>query len=314
MKRRPDHIVHRACRRTGAGAGRDLGAADGGAAGRFAAGRFHLRQGLLPAHAGRQERAEAEGRRIRSRSPTRSTRRSRSSSWRPRSPTSRRSRPNAAAARTAAEARKPKPQPNRSPSQSREADKPDSRSRRSEAGAEDRRQAESRRSLQARPDRRDLEEGRRQEAAEADKKKPTPREAGTRRAEVRRQPGRGAARPARAAAPGGDRRQRSTTRQSRRRDWAAAAQLSQSEIDALRARIARCWNPPAGVDVERPSSMSCCAFCSSRTARMAQEPVVVEGTAVGAWAGAGRERQARAADVPAVHHAQARALRPVERH
>jgi hypothetical protein len=57
-----------------------------------------------------------------------------------------------------------------------------------------------------------------------------------------------------------------------------AAQLSQSEIDALRARLSQCWNPPAGVDVN--SNIYVVLRVLFRPdGSLAQEPVVVEGTA-----------------------------------
>jgi colicin import membrane protein len=58
----------------------------------------------------------------------------------------------------------------------------------------------------------------------------------------------------------------------------AAAQLSQSEIDALRARIASCWNPPAGVDAASKVYVVLRVFFRP-DATMAQEPALVEATA-----------------------------------
>ncbi len=46
---------------------------------------------------------------------------------------------------------------------------------------------------------------------------------------------------------------------------APSAQMSQSEIDALRARISSCWSRRRG-STPTPKFMSCCAFCSNRTA------------------------------------------------
>jgi colicin import membrane protein len=59
---------------------------------------------------------------------------------------------------------------------------------------------------------------------------------------------------------------------------APSAQMSQSEIDALRARISQCWNPPAGVDAQTK------VYIVLRTlfkpdGSLAQRPVVVEGSA-----------------------------------
>jgi colicin import membrane protein len=62
---------------------------------------------------------------------------------------------------------------------------------------------------------------------------------------------------------------------------AAGAQsplLSQSEIDALRARISSCWSPPPGVDVN--SKLYVVLRVLFKTdGTMSQEPVLVEGTA-----------------------------------
>jgi outer membrane biosynthesis protein TonB len=58
----------------------------------------------------------------------------------------------------------------------------------------------------------------------------------------------------------------------------AAAQLSQSEIDALRARISSCWSPPPGVDAK--SKVYIVLDVQFRPdANMAREPLVVEGSA-----------------------------------
>jgi outer membrane biosynthesis protein TonB len=57
-----------------------------------------------------------------------------------------------------------------------------------------------------------------------------------------------------------------------------AAQLSQSEIDALRARISSCWSPPPGVDVT--SKLYVVLRVLFRPdGSMSQEPVPVEGSA-----------------------------------
>jgi outer membrane biosynthesis protein TonB len=58
----------------------------------------------------------------------------------------------------------------------------------------------------------------------------------------------------------------------------AAAQLSQSEIDALRARISQCWNPPAGVDVTSRIYVVLRVLFKP-DASLAHEPVIVEGSA-----------------------------------
>src|SRR5579884_2457914 len=57
----------------------------------------------------------------------------------------------------------------------------------------------------------------------------------------------------------------------------AAAQLSQSEIDALRARISQCWNPPAGV--EATSKLYVVLRVQFKPdGSLARDPVPVEGT------------------------------------
>jgi outer membrane biosynthesis protein TonB len=58
---------------------------------------------------------------------------------------------------------------------------------------------------------------------------------------------------------------------------APAAQLSQSEIDALRARLTQCWNPPAGVDANTKIHVSLRVLLKP-DGSLAQPPVVVEGT------------------------------------
>lgn len=58
----------------------------------------------------------------------------------------------------------------------------------------------------------------------------------------------------------------------------AAAQLSQSEIDALRARISSCWSPPAGVNAATKIYVVL-RVLFKQDASMSREPVLVEGTA-----------------------------------
>lgn len=58
----------------------------------------------------------------------------------------------------------------------------------------------------------------------------------------------------------------------------AAAQLSQSEIDALRARISSCWSPPPGVDAASKLYVVLRVLFKP-DASMSREPVLVEGTA-----------------------------------
>jgi outer membrane biosynthesis protein TonB len=58
----------------------------------------------------------------------------------------------------------------------------------------------------------------------------------------------------------------------------SAAQLSQSEIDALRARISSCWSPPAGVNASTKIYVVL-RVLFKQDASMSREPVLVEGTA-----------------------------------
>jgi TolA protein len=58
----------------------------------------------------------------------------------------------------------------------------------------------------------------------------------------------------------------------------AAAQLSQSEIDALRARISQCWSPPPGVQANSRIYVVLRVLFKPDGA-MARDPVLVEGTA-----------------------------------
>jgi outer membrane biosynthesis protein TonB len=58
----------------------------------------------------------------------------------------------------------------------------------------------------------------------------------------------------------------------------AAAELSQSEIDALRARIQSCWSPPAGVNASTKIYVVLRVLFKP-DASMSREPVLVEGTA-----------------------------------
>jgi len=57
-----------------------------------------------------------------------------------------------------------------------------------------------------------------------------------------------------------------------------AAQLSQSEIDALRARISSCWSPPPGID-SKSKLYIVLDVAFKPDASMAREPAVVEGSA-----------------------------------
>jgi outer membrane biosynthesis protein TonB len=57
-----------------------------------------------------------------------------------------------------------------------------------------------------------------------------------------------------------------------------AAQLSQSEIDALRARISSCWSPPPGIDVNTKLYIVLDVQFKP-DANMSREPVIVEGSA-----------------------------------
>jgi outer membrane biosynthesis protein TonB len=57
-----------------------------------------------------------------------------------------------------------------------------------------------------------------------------------------------------------------------------AAQLSQSEIDALRARISSCWSPPAGINASSKIYVVL-RVLFKQDASMSREPVLVEATA-----------------------------------
>jgi len=57
-----------------------------------------------------------------------------------------------------------------------------------------------------------------------------------------------------------------------------AAQLSQSEIDALRARISSCWSPPAGITASTKIYVVLRVLFKT-DASMSHEPVLVEGSA-----------------------------------
>jgi outer membrane biosynthesis protein TonB len=59
---------------------------------------------------------------------------------------------------------------------------------------------------------------------------------------------------------------------------AAAAQLSQSEIDALRSRISSCWSPPSGIDATSKLYVVL-RVLFKQDGTMSQEPVLVEGSA-----------------------------------
>jgi hypothetical protein len=59
---------------------------------------------------------------------------------------------------------------------------------------------------------------------------------------------------------------------------APSAQLSQSEIDALRARISSCWSPPPGVDVNSKVYVVL-RVLFKQDGTIGGEPVVVEGSA-----------------------------------
>lgn len=57
-----------------------------------------------------------------------------------------------------------------------------------------------------------------------------------------------------------------------------AARLSQSEIDALRARLRQCWNPPVGVSDAR-NLFVVFRVVFNRNGTIAREPALIEGTA-----------------------------------
>jgi hypothetical protein len=56
-----------------------------------------------------------------------------------------------------------------------------------------------------------------------------------------------------------------------------AAQLSQSELDALRARLSQCWSPPAGIDATS-NLFVVLHVLFKPDASLASEPAVVEGS------------------------------------
>ncbi len=173
-------------------------------------------------------------------------------------------------------------------------------------------QAEAAR-LQARSDRRSFEEGRGQEAAEAggqsgaaeSRRTNTPKFDANQVAAVARQ--------ARSAAPGGGRRNAQRHGQSRRGERRAGRAIV-AERDRC---VARAHQPVAGVrrrgSTPRAGSMSCLRVLFKPDGFLAQRSGRGRRFGVGVGSRACRERQARAAAVPAVHDAQARALRPVER-
>ena len=59
---------------------------------------------------------------------------------------------------------------------------------------------------------------------------------------------------------------------------APAAQMSQSEIDALRARISSCWSPPPGVDANSKVYVVL-RVLFRQDGSLGHEPVLVEATA-----------------------------------
>jgi hypothetical protein len=58
----------------------------------------------------------------------------------------------------------------------------------------------------------------------------------------------------------------------------SAAQLSQSEIDALRARISSCWSPPPGINASTNIKVSFRVLLK-QDGSLAQQPVLVEASA-----------------------------------
>ena len=140
---------------------------------------------------------------------------------------------------------------------------------------------------QSRPDRRRAEEGRRQEARVRRRRRPRPR---------RRRSGRRCPRPPSIR----DRCRRCSTSATRSGVAAAgetinntvslgtsngtAAQLSQSELDALRRGLSECWNPPAGADAAlRLQVVLRVLFNQDGT--VARPPDLVAGDALAAWSG-----------------------------
>ena len=92
-----------------------------------------------------------------------------------------------------------------------------------------------------------------------------------------------------------------------------AAQLSVSEMDALRRRLSECWNPPAGIDtnsnlyVVLQSSVQARRFARERAGRRRR-------FGIGIGSRACRERQARVAGVSALHDAETASITNVEGH
>ena len=129
----------------------------------------------------------------------------------------------------------------------------------------------------------------------------------SRRAEVRCQPGRGAARQARPAAASSRPPKRSTTRRRLAPPPAAPPSCRRARSMRLRARLEQCWNPPAAAASPiRTSSTSCCACSSERDGSLARDPRSSSGNGLDIRAGPRRERHARAARVPALHDAASR--------
>ena len=158
-------------------------------------------------------------------------------------------------------------------------------------------------------------------------KKPEPKNGGRQRrrrrrkkpappaAEVRPQAGRGAARQARCRTQAG--RRRRDPQQfglARRAERSTRRRLSQSELDALRARLAQLLeHPPAGA--QDPQELVVLIRVQLKPdGTLAAPPMVLDQRQSSAVRRRPRQRHSRALPRPAVRHAQARALRAMERH
>ena len=138
-----------------------------------------------------------------------------------------------------------------------------------------------------------------------------PAQAASAGAQVRSQPDAGAARQARSDPARGRRRHAHNT-PSLGLSTGTAAQLSQSELDALRARLAQLWNPPAGA--RNPDELVVVILVKFKPdGTLAAQPKVVSSGSSPAVRRRPRERRARALSRPALRHAQARTLRAMER-
>ena len=118
------------------------------------------------------------------------------------------------------------------------------------------------------------------------------------------------ARPTRLAAAGDALKQRAFARRCRAD---SAAQMSLSELDALRARLGQLWNIPAGA--KNPHELVVLVRVKLKPdGTLAAPPMVLTSGNNPAVHGRARQRHSRALSRPALRHAQARTLRAMERH